>query len=149
MAGLHIKGTTAAIALAAATAETIIQIVSPANQRVKLKRWGVYFDGASATAVPVLVKLHVQTSAGTMSALTPAKWNSDDAETIQTTMQHTATAEPTTGAALEEKLVHPQQGYEIIYPLGDELVLPGGTKLGIVCTAPAIVNVRAEVYCEE
>ena len=132
MAGLGVKATTGAVALAAATAKTVLQIVAPANQRLKLKRWGVYFDGASATAAPVLVTLNVQTSAGTMSALTPAKWNSDDAETIQSTAQHTATAEPTTGAALEKKDVHPQQGYEIIYPLGDEVPIPGGTRVGIV-----------------
>ena len=64
---------TAEVALSAAVARTVIQMVAPANHRVVLTGWGVYFDGTSANAEPVQVEIVLQTTAGTMSALTPAK----------------------------------------------------------------------------
>ena len=83
--------TTAEIALTAATAKTIMQLVAASNHRVKLLEWGVYFDGTSTTAEPVQVRLLRQTTAGTMSSLTPTKNDDSLAETLQTTAQHTAT----------------------------------------------------------
>jgi hypothetical protein len=149
MAAFIGKAQTAEIALSAATAKTILQLVAASNHRAKLLSWGVFFDGTSATAEPVQVRLLRQTSAGTMSALTPVKNDDSLAETLQTTAQHTATAEPTAGDVLEAIEVHPQGGYEKIYPLGQEPVIGGGDRIGIECTAPASVNVRASVTFEE
>ena len=149
MAAFIGSATTAEIALTAATAKTVIQIVAAANHRVKILGWGVYFDGVSSTAEPVQVRLLRQTTAGTMSALTPIKWDDSIADTLLTTAQHTATAEPTAGDVLEVKEIHPQQGYEKLYPLGQEPIIGGGDRVGIECTAPAGVNVRAEVRFEE
>jgi hypothetical protein len=84
-----------------------------------------------------------------MSALTPVKLDDSLAETLQTTSQHTATAEPTAGDVVDVVEVHPQSGYEIIYPLGQEVIIGGGDRLGIECTAPAGVNVRAKIVFEE
>lgn len=140
---------TSEIALTAATVKTVVQLVAPANHRMKLKRWKVSFDGVSATAEPVQVELLRQTTAGTMSALTPVKKDDSLAETLQATAQHTATAEPTAGDILENVEVHPQSGYELIYPDGWEVIVGGGDRLGIRCTAPAGVNVRALMEYEE
>jgi hypothetical protein len=148
MAGLRIIAQTAEVALAAATAKTVIQVVSASNHRVKIKRWGVYFDGVSPTAKPVQVRLLRQSSAGTMSSLTPTKLGTES-ETIQTTAQHTATAEPTAGDVLDIAEVHPQSGYEVIFPAGEEIDVPGSGRVGIECTAPAVVNVRAKIIAEE
>lgn len=134
--------------MAAATTKTVIQVVAPANQRLVIKSWGVFFDGVSVTAEPVQVQLLRQTTAGTMSALALVK-RGTQAETIQSTAQHTATAEPTAGDILAAREVHPQQGYECIYPYGDEPKVGGGGRIGINCTAPAVVNVRAEIVFEE
>lgn len=136
-------------ALAAATAETIMQLVAPANHRVKLLRWGVFFDGTSVTAEPVQIRLLRQTTAGTASALTPVKMDDSVAETIQTSAQHDFTAEPTAGDVLESYNVHPQQGIAMIYPLGQEPIIGGGDRLGIECNAPAAVNCRAYMVFEE
>ena len=149
MAAFQGQATTAEIALTAATAKTVIQLVGATNHRVKLLSWGVYFDGISPTAEPVQVRLLRQTTAGTMSALTPTKRDDSIAETLLTTAQHTATAEPTAGDVLEVKEVHPQGGYEKIYPFGGEVIIGGSDRLGIECTAPAGVNVRAEYVFEE
>ena len=56
---------TSNVALSAATAKTVVQILAPSNHRVKITGWGVYFDGVSATAVPARVRLIRQASAGT------------------------------------------------------------------------------------
>ena len=140
---------TAEVALAAATAKTVMQLVAASNHRVRLLRWGVFFDGTSVTAEPVQVRLLRQTTAGTMSALTPVKKDDSIAETLQTTAQHTATVEPTAGDVLDVKEIHPQQGYEYIAPLGQEYIIGGADRLGIECTAPAVVNVRAVMEFEE
>lgn len=149
MAAFIGQATTAEIALTAATARTVIQLVAASNHRVKLLAYGVYFDGTSSSAEPVQVRLLRQTTAGTMSSLTPTKRDDSIAETLQTTAQHSATAEPTAGDVLEVKEVHPQGGYEKVFPFGQEIIIGGGDRAGIECTAPAGVNVRAEMIFEE
>lgn len=141
---------TAEVALTAATAKTVVQIIAATNHRVKVLRWGVFFDGVSVTGEPVQVRLLRQTSAGTMTSLTPVKLDDSLAETLLTTAQHTATGtEPTAGDVVDVVEVHPQSSYEIIYPLGQEVIVGGGDRIGIECTAPAGVNVRAKIIFEE
>jgi len=137
------------VALVAATAKTIIQVVAPANHRVKVLRWGVFFDGVVVTAEPIQVELTRQSTAGTSVALTPVKNDDSLAESILSTARKTFTAEPTSGDIIDVVEVHPQQGYEIIYPMGQEKRCGGGNRIGIRCTAPAAVNVRAKMECEE
>lgn len=137
------------VALSAATLKTVLQLVAAANHRVKILRWGVYFDGVSVVAAPVEVEVTRQTTAGTMTSLTPVKLDDSIAETLQTTAQHTATAEPTPGDIIDAVEVHPQQGYEIIYPLGQEPIIGGGDRVGWAITAPATVNVRVKAVFEE
>lgn len=141
---------TAEVALSGTVTKTVVQIVAQANHRLKILRWGVFFDGTSATAEPVQVTLSRQSSAGTMSALTPVKLDDSLAESLTTTAQHTATgAEPTTGDTIDAIEVHPQTGYEIIYPFGQEPIVGGSDRVGVICTAPANVNVRAKIVFEE
>ena len=148
MAGLICIAQTTEIALAAATAKTIVQVVAPANQRLKIKAWGVFFDGISGTEAAVQVRLLRQTDAGTASSLTPVKQVAGS-ETVQTTAQHTATVEPTGGDVLDIAEVHPQSGYEKLIPFDMPIEVPGGGRVGIECTAPATVNVRAKIIFEE
>lgn len=149
MAAFQGQAATAEITLTAATAKTVLQLVAAANHRVKLLSWGVFFDGTSTTAEPVQVRLLRQTTAGTMSALTPTKRDDSIADSLLTTAQHTATVEPTAGDLMEAIEVHPQQGYQAFYPLGGEVIIGGGDRLGIECTAPSGVNVRATAIFEE
>ena len=149
MARLNAVAQTSEVALTAATAKTVIQITAAANHRVAVLGWGVFFDGTSVTAEPVQVRLLRQTTAGTMSALTPVALDGDVALTLQTSAQHTATAEPSAGTVLDVCECHPQQGYEVKYPLGQEPILSGSGRVGIECTAPAGVNVRAKILFEE
>lgn len=149
MARLNAIAQTQEVALSAATAKTVIQITAPANHRVAVLGWGIFFDGTSVTAEPVQVRLLRQTTAGTMSALTPVALDGSVGETIQTSAQHTASAEPTAGNVVDVIECHPQQGYEVIYPLGQEVILQGAGRVGIEVTAPATVNARAKIRFEE
>lgn len=150
MAGLIAVAAPGEIALAAGTAKTVLMITAAANHRDKLKEWGVAFDGVSVTAEPVQVKLQRYTTAGVFTALTPKiRKPAGAAETVQTTAGHTATTEPTAGDELASMEVHPQQGYHCMYQYGDEIELPGSGRVGIECTAPAVVNVRPFMVFEE
>jgi hypothetical protein len=150
MAGVIGVANTSEVALTAATARTVIQIVSAAHSPIKIKEWGVFFDSTSVSAEPVQVRLLRQSSAGTMSSLTPVE-RTITGVTLTTTAQHTATVEPGAGNVLAVREVHPQSGYQEKFAPGDEIIV-GGTsaaRIGIECTAPAGVNVRAEIVFEE
>ena len=136
-------------ALVAATQETVLQLVAAANHRVKLLRWGVFFDGVSVSAEPVQVVLQRQSTAGTSSANTPTKIDDSLAETLQTTARDVVTVEPTSGDIVGVYEVHPQSGYAELFPLGQEIIIGGGDRLGIRCTAPANVNCQAFMHFEE
>ena len=149
MSDLQGKAIISEVALTAATAKTVAQIVAPANHRVILQGWSVFFDGTAVTNEPVIVEVLFQTSAGTMTPLTLVKTDGSLPETLQTTGQHTATVEPSSGDVIARKNIHPQAGFEKIFPLGQEPKLGGGDRIGIRCTAPDAVNVVAELTFEE
>jgi hypothetical protein len=148
MSAFYGLATTAEIATGT-SAKTLLQIVAPSNHRVKVVAWGIYFDGTSSTAEPILVRLLRQTTAGTMTSLTPTKLDDSLSETLQVTAQHTATAEPTAGDVLKRVEVHPQSGYEEHCPYGQEYIVGGGDRIGIETTAPATANAVAWVKFEE
>jgi hypothetical protein len=148
MSDIHGIAQTAEIALVAATVKTILQIIAPANHRVKVKSWKVSFDGVSETAAPVECVLMRQTTAGTVTANTPLQ-KRPVSETIQVTAGDNASAEPTSSDIIDSMEVHPQSAYEKVWVPGDEPVIGGGGRLGIVCTAPANVNVRGAIEFEE
>ena len=143
--------TTSSVALAASTPKTVLQVQAPTNQCVKVLGWGIYFDGVTASAVPVGVRLVRQTSAGTMSTGVANSLNNRP-ETILTTSRYGASAEPSnagSSAEVDRITCNPQQWYESRFPEGQEIVIPGGGYLGIECTAAAIVNARAKLIFEE
>ena len=148
MAGLLCIAQTSEIALGSGVALTVLQITAAANQRLRIKRWGVFFDGVASTDAPVEVVLRRQTSAGTLTSVTPVKQVAGS-ETVQTTAGEEATAEPTQSDIIDMAEVHPQSGYEAVIPFDMPIEVPGGGRLGIVCNAPGGVNVRAKIVFEE
>lgn len=137
------------IALVAATAKTVLQLRAATNHRVKLLSWGIYFDGIVVTAAPIQVELIRQTTDGTMTAVVARKNDDSLAETMQTDGGKNATAAPTDGDILEVKEIHPQQGYEKLYPFGGEVIIGGGDRVALKVTSPTAVNCEAEMTFEE
>lgn len=137
-------------ALAAATAETVLQIVAAANRRVKLKRIVVSFNGVSPSNVPVLVELWRQTGAGTSSAGTVEKLD-PAATTAITTARIDFTVEPTSNDnLLEAWYLTPNGGLlDITFPDGQEPLIPASGRAGLLCTAPDAVSVTVSATIEE
>lgn len=143
MAGVRGRATTSQVATGTGT-KTILQLVAAANHRVIVPKITISFEGVTATDPPIQVVVLRQTTAGTMSALTPSKDNSGDDETLQTTAQHTATAEPTASDILETQLIHPQ-GRGIFGPF----VMIGGSRLGVAVTASVGIDCVVSAAFEE
>ena len=146
MAARFGRATIDGVTLVAATPTTILQLVAAANHAIRLTKLKIGFHGIVNTNEPVLVELVRQTTAGTMTGLTPVKSDDSIADTLDTTAQHTATVEPTEGDILDQFPVHPQTG--IVEPIED-IVIGAADRVGVRVTAPAGVDVDCTVCFEE
>jgi len=151
MASVYSVTTEGEEALAAATAETIIQLRGSTACKAKVIEWGISFDGTSGTAEPVRVRLLRQTTDGTGTGATEVAWDPDNPTANCTALNTFSSTEPTAGEVLAEYEVHPQTGIVIQYPLGREPVLDNAatSRIAIEATAPATVNCSAYLVWEE
>jgi hypothetical protein len=93
----------------------------------------------------------LQTS-GTASANTPVKCGVYT-ETIQTTAKDTFSASANT-TIMDSIKLNAQTGYEVMYPMGQEIIVAGGTTFGIDATPGANIstgglNLIARIKFEE
>jgi ABC-type phosphate transport system permease subunit len=79
-----------ASALSAATAKTLIQLVTGATRRASITGFTLGFSSVTASDAPVLCELLLQTTAGTASAATPQPDDQADPAAI-VTAQNTVT----------------------------------------------------------
>lgn len=146
------------ITLPGTAARTIVQVVAGATKRVKIKEFGISFDGTDATKTPVLVDLIRQTSAGTTSSAVTLGLNDTVLEAaVATAIQNPTGGEPTdagTGAIfLRSYYVSPAAGLFVMqFPLGDEPVIPLSGRVGLRVTTAAgsgTPNCSAHIVFEE
>ncbi len=146
--------TGAAVALAAATAKSVLMVVSPSQFGCDLKKWRVGFTGIDPTAVPVLVELCYSTQAsnsvaGTGNTSATVLQGYGRTITPGFTAGYNATAEPTVLTVFESLLLTPAGGFVMNdYPLGDSPDSAVSNGFVLRCTAPAITNVRATMWFE-
>lgn len=135
-------------ALAAATAETLLQVVAAATKRVQVRAWGISFDGVTASNVPGDIELLRQTSAGTASAFTVVKF--DEAEPAAlASAQNQFTVEPSAGDILHPVQLTPNGGvFEVDYGDDGPWVAASG-RIGIRANFANIVNVSAWLKFKE
>lgn len=149
MAGsIFVANTTAESLLASSSEKTLIRLTAPSSHAVKIKEWGVFFDGVSVTAEPVLVKLLVDTTAETgMTAHVPVKRGGATtlSQCVVQTMGTSSAINSSGCYAVRE--VHPQSGYQEKFSFGDEIVITGTMSLHV--TSPNSVNVISEIVFEE
>ena len=126
--------------------KTLLQLIAPANQRLKILEIGIGFHGVVNTNQPIQVDLVRQSTAGTMTSLTAVPIDEDTTETPQATAGHTATVEPTAGNVLATWPIHPQTAMIYTFPKGDEIVVKGGSRLGLCCTVLDGNSTTADVY---
>lgn len=149
--GIHSEG---AITLVAATAKTIIGAKAHANSGLQLKGFSVSFAGVTASALPVLIEVMYATFAtnppGTLSTTTTPRQCYGRVLTAGFTSARNWTTEPTVlTLAGREFLLTPNAGtFSYQYPLGQEPDTALAEGLVIRCTAPAGVNVRADMTLE-
>lgn len=148
----HYSITVTGEALAAATVETVLQVVAGASKPVRVSRWGVSFNGVTVSDIPVRVELIRLTSAGTSSAFVPLKLD-PNSEASMAAARTAHTAEPTAGDLLEVHYVSPAGGglievYSAGYPDERPIVAPNG-RIGIRVLATAAVNVNAFLIFDE
>jgi hypothetical protein len=139
------------LALAAATAKSVLELGTGAADRAKIVSWWVEFDGIASAGIPVDIEIgRFSATVTTATTGTAAKYDPADG-TPAVVVRHTTTSEGagTPEAGLEWHHVHPQGGLLIQYPLGREPVLALSTFWRIRVTAAAIVNVTAGVTWEE
>lgn len=148
MAGVRFAAVTGQVSTGTA-AKTVLQVVAASNHRVIIDEISISFEGTSNTATPIQVRVLRQTTAGTMTALTPIKVDDSADETLQVTAQHTATAEPTASDVFMSELVHPQTGFCWQAPFGHELVCGGADRIGVEVTAAASIDCISRVFGHE
>jgi hypothetical protein len=151
MAGLIYEVNVPSVGLTANTPTVVGFITAPAQQRVKLKAYGFFFDGTTNSATPVEIKFSRPTTGTLTTGGTAIKTEPGLPETIQSLVGLAASVQPTLTAGLVHKTitVHPQLGYEYIAPLGEEEQLAGGTNWVASANAQAVVNIRGYFRAEE
>ena len=132
--------------------KTLLQILAPANQRLKIDEIDVSFEGVNNVAVPILVEIFRQTNAGDGGdVITAKKMDPGYDEAIQTTVLEDldGSFQPGDGDEVQGEMVHAQGGYTWQAGFGKEIIVPGGGRLGLIVTAGAGVNAKARFYGEE
>lgn len=144
--GLSVDG----VALAAATAKTLIELGTASTDRARVIQWWIEFDGVTATAVPVKVEVG-RFSAAVTTATTLAGYPLDAADGTATTVaKHTTTTEGAgTFSGGEIHRVSPTAGVIVQYPLGREWGVPVSSFWRLRVTAAAVVNATFGVLWEE
>lgn len=140
--------TTSNVALAAATAKTVMELTSSANVPPEWIAFDLTFDGVSASAVPVRVDFCTYAATGTGTAYTPKKFG-QSVGVAATTVKINDTVEPTTPSILFSLYVPPTSGLSYQWPLGREMFQAVSTVMGVRLTAPAAVNAIFNLTFEE
>lgn len=140
---------TGSVALAAATAKTILEGVTDASGPPP--EWialNVSFDSVNASAVPVLLEFTTYAATGTGTATTPRRLGAAQG-VARSTWKVNDTVEPTTPTVFDSLWLPPTVPFIYQWPLGRELLHPVSTVQGIRLTAPAAVNARVSLTIEE
>lgn len=156
-AGFVVKTGTTATALVAATAKTLVNLIT-GTRSLTLVELSIGFDGTTSTNTPVLVELCGSTQAtagtpGSSPAPTPIRPAGGDASIFTAAVDYTA--EPTVLTPTKHWLLTPNGGLLVIqFPLGREYwtttaAASAAKGLALRATAPQAVNARAYMEAEE
>ena len=161
MAGLKFSAWTSAtngeVALSTGAQDIVLLLVAPANQGVIVRAWGLFLDGTTSTASPILVRLIQKTSTAPAGGVAGNKSNRDMSSSM--TVQTTVTSENAAGSSFSTQgtngdvyargEIHPQMGNGEFWPLGEHILIEPAGMLAITALAGAAVNAVAGFLCEE
>lgn len=146
----YTAGTGGQVALAAATAKSVLSVIAAATFGIDLRSIEIGFDGVTASNAPVLVEIcsSTQAGAGTSSAVTPVQVYGRSIA-VGFTAAKNYTVEPTVLTTIDEYSLSPNGGLVIRdWPLGEGFDQDVSKALILRLTAPAIVNVRCTMKFE-
>ncbi len=149
MARLRFVGATTAEVACTTSLKTVASLTNAANVRLAIRGFSVAFDGVSSTAGSAEVQLVIHSSSGTFSAMTLSKEVRGTTESVGTSGNFNASAEPSISAILRSYNVNPLTGYERAFAQDEEIELAGGDRFGIQVRASSSVNVHAFINAEE
>lgn len=138
--------------------KTLVQLVTASTTPATIVEVGIGFDGTSASAVPIEVRLQRQTSAGTTGTgggagqINKVSYPSSTPANLTTSTIGPAgawTTEPTASDILASWKVPATSGMVIQYPLGREPTMDVSTRLGLVTVSAASVNAWWYITYEE
>lgn len=142
--------------------KTLLQVKPGATQIMKIKSWGISFDG-SAAATPGIVELCVTDVAATVTAHVAGGIHKQDSAALAsgdpttslfavgtTSTGYTATGEGTITAVrqLDVQQISPTNQYVIQFPLGDEPIVNPGEFMRIRVKFAAAINAICWVKVE-
>jgi hypothetical protein len=132
-------------ALAAATAETILQVRGVTTQKVELAEVSLAGDQEATTEIEnINWRILYQSTDGTATGATEVPQNPDD-PTPAITLFHSFTAEPTAGNVIAEGEIPANGELYRYWADGEGPTLDNATtsRIGLEATASIIVNVKA------
>lgn len=151
MAGVYGSVLSGEVVCLGGSANTVVLVRAQDNHPIKVRGYSIFFKGVSATAEPATIEIKRATTNGTMTISHPVETSGvlDVGVAPQANGWAGATVNPTAGDTLQRKAIHPQGGYEVILPMGQEIFVPGSKGLMLQVTADATVNAIAEMMFEE
>lgn len=127
MAGVRFNINTGEVA-SGATGKTFLRVTAASNHRALIDELHIGFKGTSNTDAPFLLEIYRgRTDGSGSSAVTPAKENSGDSETLAVTAAKTFTGEPSGGTLIFATEIHPQGGFDWINTKNPFIILGGAT----------------------
>jgi len=146
---IYTVGAGADVALAAATAKSVLGVRAGASFGLQLTQAGIAFDASGASAPtnePVLIELCIATFAsnapGTASTTETVQQWSGRAMASGCTAASDWSSEPTVLTVIDEFLIHSQQGIKEPYSLGLEPDCDLNNGFVLRVTAPDVVRCR-------
>jgi hypothetical protein len=152
MASVGYTVNSGSVAMVAATAKTVLNVITPSSFGIVCVGFEISFDGVTSSAVPVLVELcqSSQGGAGTPAGSPPTP-TQIRGQTIAhgCTIAHNYSAEPTTLVAAYDWWLDPNKGlFDRLWPLGRELEQGVSKGICVRVNAPAVVNTRVSLEWE-
>lgn len=139
----NITAWTDELSITGGAAKTVLQLTAPATDDLLIEE--IYMSGKSAPSstsdTAILWTVMKQTTAGTMTAITEVAWPVASSATELGTATKNASAEPT----YSDEYLHrytPTTGPG--YTWRGALLVPAGTRMGLLCESANNVTVTAE-----
>jgi hypothetical protein len=143
--------TSGSVALSAATAKTVLNIIAPGQFGIDLRSVEIAFDGVTAANVPVLCEIcsSTQGAAGTTGSTPTVVQVYGRAIAAGFTAGAAYSAEPTTLTTLDAFTLSPNGGLVIRdWPPNEGFDQDVSKALAVRLTAPATVNARVTMKFE-